>query len=376
MKPDTEEPVISSSDTEDKEVLKSQLKALEDVSTEIEEKENIEAEEVVSDENTTLHPARETFSKEGETGGKISEDVTSENNLPTEKDLFTEQEAHEAHPEREEAFSPAPTPISQEELQSKEEIKEERFGNKPELEEGDSKDSAVPVSSETPEILPKTSKKPEPELPRGPAIEEKQGLEEERTSQEQKPSFFRFGLIIILILFVLAGGAVIYTQFFGIPSQLSFLKHISFLEQIPFLKTAEETPTPSPIPSPVPSPGPEEPVLTPEEERDNQRIGDLNTLRDKLSLYHEAVGSYPVTDGTERILVSTVEDSVLYQALVPGYLLVFPVDPGPVFYYGYSSDGISYELTSVLENQDNQECVLIGEYCVRKIKDGEVVSIK
>ena len=46
-------------------------------------------------------------------------------------------------------------------------------------------------------------------------------------------------------------------------------------------------------------------------------------------------------------------------------------------FYGYKSEnGTSYELTAVLEDQTNKECIETGKFCIYKIVDGKVVSHK
>jgi len=184
---------------------------------------------------------------------------------------------------------------------------------------------------------------------------------------------------------IVGSGAFAYLQFFGGSSQLPFLKNIPYLgtyfggsepaPSVPF-PAAPATPEPTPSPTPVPEAA-REPVPSPQGAGDSERIADLDNLRAQLLIYYIANASYPSTDGEiEKILSDTVQDSMLYTALVPVYLPVLPVDPNPSFYYGYSSDGTSYELTSVLEDKDNPECVLVGDFCVRRIVDGEVVSNK
>lgn len=237
--------------------------------------------------------------------------------------------------------------------------------------------------SEEPTILPPPSP-PTAEKIQEEANAVSEGFEEEKGGASR---FLRVGIIGLLIVIIIGGGVFAYLRFFGgvrgIPS-LSFLQNIPFVGTYlggeetpkpgaPFVPVAPEaTSTPSPVSFPEPAPSP---VVT-SEERDNQRIADIDNLGTQLAAYYAAGGSYPSTDGeTEKIISGAIELSI-YEALVPAYLTILPVDSNPQFYYGYTSDGSSYELTSVLENQDHPECVLAGNYCVRKIRDGEVVSMK
>ena len=112
-------------------------------------------------------------------------------------------------------------------------------------------------------------------------------------------------------------------------------------------------------------------------ERDSKRIDDLDGLAATLSRYHNAFNSYPSTNGSiEKVFKDTMADSLLARELVPSYLSEVPTDPNATFYYGYSSDGSFYELTSLLENKDHAECLVSGNYCIRTIRNGEVVSKK
>lgn len=81
--------------------------------------------------------------------------------------------------------------------------------------------------------------------------------------------------------------------------------------------------------------------------RDTQRKEDLSDLGSALNAYKSDHGSYPSVEGT----VQTINSSILFNALVPKYLTKMPVDPlAHTYWYGYSSNGISYQLTSVAED--------------------------
>jgi len=81
--------------------------------------------------------------------------------------------------------------------------------------------------------------------------------------------------------------------------------------------------------------------------RDAQRLTDLTAIKKALDNYHTAKGSYPVSTTVDQTNASTV----LKNALVPNYLSILPVDPNnSQYWYGYTSDGFSFTLTSVLED--------------------------
>jgi len=97
------------------------------------------------------------------------------------------------------------------------------------------------------------------------------------------------------------------------------------------------------------------------EQKDAQRKKDLNSIKTALQACQETEGSYPSTDG--EIIKTRDKNTVLSQALVPDYLENLPVDPETdKYYYGYSSDGASFKLTAILENTDDPEGILVGDY--------------
>ena len=116
---------------------------------------------------------------------------------------------------------------------------------------------------------------------------------------------------------------------------------------------------------------------TPAKTNDSRRIADLNTLSFALKMYYAENKSYPVS---HTLIRTSEKGSALYKSLEEyGYMLPdgIPVDPKePEFFYGYKSDGQNYELTAVLEDQTNPACVMEGEFCIFRIKNGKVVSKK
>lgn len=112
--------------------------------------------------------------------------------------------------------------------------------------------------------------------------------------------------------------------------------------------------------------------------RDLRRISDLNQLRTAIGLYFSETGSYPSTGGIlERITEETKRNSALCKALVYEYpvsggavLADCPTDPlGPPAFYGYRSDGRTYELTAALEDPecDVGGVVRAGSLCLYRV---------
>ena len=81
--------------------------------------------------------------------------------------------------------------------------------------------------------------------------------------------------------------------------------------------------------------------------RDARRKTDLNQLGLALEEYRDNVGTYPISNQVEK----TNNSTILKSALVSTYITALPVDPqDPQYWYGYSSDGYTYKLTSIIED--------------------------
>ena len=103
------------------------------------------------------------------------------------------------------------------------------------------------------------------------------------------------------------------------------------------------------------------------EGRDKQRKSDLKEIQDVLLAYKAENGNYPSTSG----LIEKTKDATsnLKTALVPKYLESLPLDPlADKYYYGYkSADGLSYELTSILEVKTDPEGEEVSGYWIYKL---------
>lgn len=102
--------------------------------------------------------------------------------------------------------------------------------------------------------------------------------------------------------------------------------------------------------------------------RDIQRKADLATIQTYLEGYKADKGVYP----TAVAAVKTSDtSSVLVTSLVPTYVSLMPVDPksSEGYYYGYkSADGITYELTSRLEDTTDPAGSLEGAYFIYRLR--------
>lgn len=93
---------------------------------------------------------------------------------------------------------------------------------------------------------------------------------------------------------------------------------------------------------------------------DETRKKDLANLKNALEKYFTDKAGYPLA--VTKIKTSD-PNNVLIQTLVPNYLAQMPDDPlAPKYYYGYKSDGQSFELTSVLEDKSDNSGKVTGDY--------------
>ena len=121
----------------------------------------------------------------------------------------------------------------------------------------------------------------------------------------------------------------------------------------------------------------EKKTLTIEEKRDNQRIADLQIISDALDEYasqnKKTENPYPISNGLEKI---SDEPCILHKVFKEA-MSEIPVDPKhPKSWYGYKSDGKTYELTAVLEDKNNTRCIINKEnICIYRVRKTEI-SIK
>ena len=116
---------------------------------------------------------------------------------------------------------------------------------------------------------------------------------------------------------------------------------------------------------PVTTPDPVPVVPTPTS-RDAQRKKDLIDLKTYLKKYYQVHQKYPLATTMQK----TFDPNTTLIALVPEYFSKLPVDPAsPTYYYGYKSDGKTFELTCALENKTDPSGILMGTYNIYKVTD-------
>lgn len=193
---------------------------------------------------------------------------------------------------------------------------------------------------------------PAEEKPQVPATNQSQGQPPEESdivfeTPGAKPKTLLWILISVGALIILGGGGWgVYT-----------LLNKPAAEKTPVPTTSEEPITTG---TTVPTP-----TLTAAQQRDQTRKADLTEIKNALETYFIDIGAYPKTTGIEKTNAAV---SNLKTALVTTYTTVLPIDPqDPTFYYGYKSDGTTYELTSILEDQNDPLGEVSGSYFIQKI---------
>lgn len=167
-------------------------------------------------------------------------------------------------------------------------------------------------------------------------------------------------VLIILLVIILIMGILIFISWKGWIS-------LGGLEKI--WGGGQTTPSPTVYTSPKLSPAPSA-AVSPEittNVNDQIRKSNLLTLKSALKKYYIDNSLYP-----ESLTISktSVSDGPLVKALVPSYLDVIPDDPlSPQYWYGYKSDGQTFELTCVLEDKSDPEGVMSDNYNLYKLTD-------
>lgn len=102
---------------------------------------------------------------------------------------------------------------------------------------------------------------------------------------------------------------------------------------------------------------------------DKIRKEDLSSLKTALKAYYQANQTYPVAATTQKTSDATSALSVL----APTNIAQLPVDPlSPTYYYGYKSDGKTFELTAVLEDKTTDGGTQVGSLYLYKVTDTSV----
>jgi len=100
--------------------------------------------------------------------------------------------------------------------------------------------------------------------------------------------------------------------------------------------------------------------------RDTQRKSDLANIKTALKIYYSVKQNYPATSGLEK----SSDEKTALKELLPNQISTLPIDPlSPQYFYGYKSDGKTYELTCVLEDRDDPSGTMAGTYFIYKVTE-------
>jgi len=166
-------------------------------------------------------------------------------------------------------------------------------------------------------------------------------------------------LLMGFLILILAAGIILFSAWKG---------WISFWGLDKLLGRTGTSPTPTAYISVSPT-ATTSPEIT-ANINDQTRKKDLTNLKNALKKYFAEKSQYPQST---TIIKTSDSANVLAQALVPTYLEKLPDDPtAPQYYYGYKSDGQTFELTCILEDKSDVAGVPVGSLNIYKITESSV----
>lgn len=101
-------------------------------------------------------------------------------------------------------------------------------------------------------------------------------------------------------------------------------------------------------------------AATTAEANDSIRKTDLASIKSALASYKQKYGRYPVSSSMTHLNTS---GNIVETALVPTYLKSLPADPKAAegWYYAYTSDGMTFRLSTRFENLNDREVTKSGD---------------
>lgn len=150
-------------------------------------------------------------------------------------------------------------------------------------------------------------------------------------------------LIIILLILLILGGVV----FAAWEGWLNWGPLNKLLGKTTSSETATTTTTEKPV------------------DNDTTRKKDITTIKDALKQYYQANQTYPISTTVDK----SNSPTTILNALVPTYLKSIPQDPVSSRYFGYKSDGKTFELTAVLDNTSDPAGIKSGNYYIYRVTD-------
>ena len=161
-------------------------------------------------------------------------------------------------------------------------------------------------------------------------------------------------LIVVLIVILVLGGLVLASWAGWI--RIGFMENIWGRGESTSTETITETTT--------------EEITTPVLSNDETRKKDLASIATALKAYYAANQKYPTATTVQK----TNEATTSLTALVPTYIAVLPTDPLTTRYYGYKSDGTTFELTCVLDDATDPSVIKVGTLNLYKVTDQTVLT--
>jgi hypothetical protein len=104
---------------------------------------------------------------------------------------------------------------------------------------------------------------------------------------------------------------------------------------------------------------------------DAKRKSDLAKIKAALLKYYNEKQAYPAAEAIQK---TTDPSNILTTTLIPNYLTAMPADPVASKYYGYKSDGKSFELSAVLEDKTDPAGIMVGTIFLYRVTDTSTES--
>ena len=161
-------------------------------------------------------------------------------------------------------------------------------------------------------------------------------------------------ILIVVLLIVLILGGLVFASWEGWIS-LGGVESLWKKDKTTSTETASTTPTNTSTTT-----------KTTTNTNDATRKSDLASIKAALKKYYQANQAYPIATAVQK----TSDATTALKVLVPTYIAKLPVDPlSPTKYYGYKSDGKTFELTCVLEDTTDPAGIKTGTLYIYKVTD-------
>ena len=204
-----------------------------------------------------------------------------------------------------------------------------------------------------------------------PALSPESGNAQQDTGRKAPNKKILIVLVFVLLLLGIIGGGA-----FALMSGLIKNPFGGDTTPAPVVTPPPAEPTAPPAePQPVPEPPPI-PEPPPVQSNDDMRVTDLNILATGLNSYGVSYSNaYPST-GDQLIHVG-VTNTPCFELLAENLIPSCPSDPaGDSAFYGYKSNGVSYEVTAKLDDSTctRSGAIITGSICLYSIKGGSITQ--